>query len=94
MSSCREQLKAAVAAGDFNEAQRLWVNYDQELAGLFSGPSSRREREEALENLRNLLSLARVMRAHIGAQISKLQRHACYRYLMPAPERHSWHFEA
>lgn len=88
------QLKSAIAAGDFKQAERVFAAYDAELAALFAGPSSRQERAEALENFRNLLSLARVMRAHIGAQLTTLQRQACYRYQTPDAERHAWQFEA
>lgn len=94
-SGCEERLKSAIAAGDFREAQRLLPAYSDEIAALFSGgSSSRQERQQAIESFHNLLSLARVMRAHIGAQLTKLQRQSCCRYDMPSADRHSWHFEA
>ena len=93
-NSNEDQLKTALAAGDFKEAQRLLPAYSDRIAAVFSGFSSRQERQQALESFHNLLSLARVMRAHLSAQISNLQRQSCYRYDGPTAEQHAWHFEA
>lgn len=93
-SASEQQLKSALAAGDFTQVQHLLPAYTDEIGALFAGRSSREERRQALEAFHNLLSLARVMRAHIGAQLSKLQRQSRYRYQTPSAEEHSWRFEA
>ncbi len=92
-SSCEDQLRSALAAGDFAEAQRLLPAYSEEIVTLLSAPLSRQECQQAIEAFHTLLSLARVMRAHMSAQLSTLERQSCYNYHIPSPDKHSWLFE-
>jgi hypothetical protein len=89
-----EQMKGALAAGDFAEAQRLLPVYSSALVTCLSTPCTREEHEQAVESFRNLLSLARVMRAHVSAQLSNLQRQSFYQHQLSSPDTHSWRFEA
>lgn len=89
-----ERLRQALASGDFSAARYLLPDYSAAIAEFVSGPASKREKQQAIESFHNLLSLARVVRAHIGAQSSQLQRQSSYQSLLVASDRHTWRFEA
>lgn len=92
-SAAEEQLRRALAAGDFEEAQRLLPPYSKEVVTCLARPSTKQEHQQALQSFHDLLSLARIMRAHISAQLAKLQHQSCYRYHNSGSEKHSWHFD-
>lgn len=89
-----QQLRSALASGDFLKAQQLLPVYTQQVAMLLSRPASIEERRSAIQTFQDLLSLARVMRAHIASQLSSLRRQVAHRYQIPSPEKHAWRFDA
>ncbi len=91
-SETEERLKNALAASDFAEAQRLVPAYGEEAVALLSTARTDQEREQVMESFHNLLSLARVTRAHVSSQLAAVNRDT--RYQVAAPATHTWRFEA
>lgn len=91
-SSAEQLLKRALSASHFSEAYRLLPAYREEVISRLLSADSDQQRSEILGSFHNLLSLARVTRAHVATQLAAVQREACYQAQLPQP--HSWHFEA
>ena len=88
-----ERLRSALAAGDFAEVDTLLPTYCARLLTLVSSPTPVPHTAESIEDLHNLLSLARVMRAHISSQLSAVRRDALYNSEMFPAQEHAWRFE-
>jgi hypothetical protein len=91
-----QTLAQALQSADFETVQHAAVDYGRrvrtELAAA-ANPGHRAEiYREALETLQNHLHLARVLRAHLAAQIQG-NAGSCL-YAQPEADRHRWQFEA
>ncbi len=88
-----ERLRDALAAADFTEVQTLLPTYIDNLVTLLSTSNPVAQSQAAIEEFHNLLSLARVMRAHISSQLSAVTREVSYNSVHAVAQRHSWRFE-
>ena len=88
-----QRLRSALAAGDFLQVQQLLPTYTDQIATLLSGTLPAEEKRKSIESFHDLLSLARVMRAHISSQLSIVRRQVGHRYALPTPERHAFRFD-
>ncbi len=69
-------------SGNFEEAPALISSYGKYVAGAIEAASALQERlaviSEALDFLQDRLHLARVMRAHLAAQLTSVSRQSSY----------------
>jgi hypothetical protein len=90
-----EQLKRAIEAGDFERAPLLAEAYVVAIRKEIEAAPNVKERaaiaEQARSFLEDRLHLARVLRAHIGAQLGAARGVAFYQNT--SSEQRSWQFE-
>lgn len=92
LSEMNDRLQKSLAAGDFAEAERLLPAYVDDIVRLVSSRGPADDIAAALDQFSGLLSLARVMRAHVASELAALERQSCYRFLLPASETSAWQF--
>ena len=85
------KMKFAIAAADFDTAQHLVLGYGNETLELLASAATTEEREAIIGSFRDVLSLARVVRAHVAAQLALTTARAQYRTTVP--ERHSFQID-
>jgi len=92
--SLHQALNRALAAGDFDAAQPLSIELGQAIIRRASAapPASRGTIiKDGLDRLQEHLSLARIMRAHLAAQLQA--NTAAFLYQCDSSARdHSWRF--
>jgi sugar phosphate isomerase/epimerase len=93
-NALEEHLRKALENADFNEVRRLLPDYSAEIVACLSSSKDTKERQGAIESFQDLLSLARVMRAHLSARLSDAQHQSSYLTFHPSTDKHSWRFEA
>ncbi|HLH01609.1 MAG TPA: hypothetical protein VKX25_02480 [Bryobacteraceae bacterium] len=90
-----ERLKTAIEAVDFEHAPALAEAYGQAIREQIEATPDPRKRDSILEEARAFLEdrlhLARVLRAHVGAQYRAAAGLASYQNF--ANEQRSWHCE-
>ena len=87
-----DELRAAIARGDFAKAETLIPAYGQFAAALLGEAPTEADREQVMASFQDLLSLARVMRAHLAAKLNTTRRAS--HYILPAPAHHTIYFDA
>jgi hypothetical protein len=90
-----EALQRALTAGDFETARQLSDALGQAIirqASAATPPNRARIVQQGLGRLQEHLSLARVLRAHLAAQLQV--NTAVHVYQPVSACAHSWHFEA
>jgi hypothetical protein len=91
-----QTLAQALQGADFETVQHAAVDYGRSVRAELAAAANPRHRaeiyREALETLQNHLHLARVLRAHLAAQIQG-NAGSCL-YAQPEADRHRWQFEA
>jgi hypothetical protein len=90
-----EALRRALTAGDFESARQLSAARGQAIIRQASAAAPREKAnivQQGLGRLQEHLSLARVLRAHLAAQLQI--NTAVHRYQPISSRAHSWHFEA
>jgi hypothetical protein len=93
-----QALSQALQSGDFAAAQTAATDYGREVCGalLETDEPSRRAaiHREAVEILGNHLHLARVLRAHLAAQIQANAGSCLYAQPEAQADPHRWQIEA
>jgi hypothetical protein len=93
-----QALSQALQGGDFAAAQTAAADYGREVCDALqtTGDPSRRAaiHREALETLGNHLHLARVLRAHLAAQIQANVGSCLYAQPDAQADHHGWQVEA
>jgi hypothetical protein len=94
-ASLHHALKQALTAGDFETVRQLSAPLGQSIireAAAAAPPDRAALVQQGLSRLQEHLSMARVLRAHLAAQ---LQTNTAVCLYQPFADRdHSWHFEA
>jgi hypothetical protein len=92
-----QALAQALREGDFAAAQTAAAGYGQAVCAALQATADPARRaslyQEALETLQDHLHLARVLRAHLAAQI-QANAGSCLYAQPDAPEAHRWQWEA
>lgn len=90
-----QDLAAAIKTGDFAAAQPAIADYSRQVHAALDAASGPAAREavfrQSIETLNQHLSLARVLRAHLAAQIQG-NAGTCL-YEQAQADRHCWQFE-
>ena len=95
LSPLHQEVHNALAAGDFETANRLSRELGQAIIrqGLALGPAERAAYvRQALNRLQEHLSFARVLRAHLASEV-RANSAVCFYHQDPA-RGNSWHFDA
>jgi hypothetical protein len=90
------QLTRALEAGDFETAERVAIEYGESVAAQMQTSDDTAGKavvlRQALDTLNNCLHLARVLRAHLAAEVRA--NSPALEYQPAASEDRHWQFEA
>jgi hypothetical protein len=87
-----EQLTSALKAGDFEAAERIAIEYGHSVAAEMQAGGDTAVLRQALDTFNDHLHLARVLRAHLAAQVHA--NSLAVEYQPAAPQGRHWQFEA
>jgi hypothetical protein len=87
-----DPLTRALEAGDFEAAERIAIEYGKSVAARIRAGGDIAVLREALDTLNDRLHLARVLRAHLAAQVCA--NSLAVEYQPAASENRHWQFEA
>jgi hypothetical protein len=90
-----EQIRLALACGDFDAAEQLAIDYGASVRSKAQAWENRAVRDsllrEALDTLNECLHLTRVLRAHLATQVR--ENAVVCQYQAPPAERCGWQHE-